>query len=131
MGEEVILITSLVSNDPKGFLYSFRIEHTGKNNYLYRWELLEKVLGRDEVILDLEPGSIHQFQVVCKNPPVFESGQTEILRKEKIEDDNFTTSIWVREKCGAIGGPVPIANEFMPETDGIQSDTQRHEQGIR
>ena len=122
LGEEVILLSSRVTNDPKGFLYHYRIEHTGTNTYLYRWELLERVLGRNEVILDLEPGSIHEFRVVCSQSPIFANGKTEILRKEKLEDDNFTTSIWVRQESTVQAGPVPNNN---------QSQSREEKKGIK
>ena len=123
LGKEIILLSSRVSKDPKGYLYYYRIEYTGTNTYLYRWEILEKVLGRDEILLDLEPGSVHQFRVVWPQLPVLESGKTEILRKENIKDNNFSTSIWIREKSTAQAGPVPNAKS---ETEEL-----RQKQGIK
>jgi hypothetical protein len=110
-GNPLLIVSSVTEDKAGGFLYYYRLEYTGVNDYLYSWSILNEVLGR-EMVIDLEPDSIHEFRITHTSPPVLKSGETEFLRKEKLEDDNLKTSVWIKNEGTLEPAPAPLETTF-------------------
>lgn len=104
MGKDTVISHKVIRDDVKKvYIYQYRIRYTGKEDALFRWKVLDRLLG-EPVMVHLKSGMTgwKEFKVESEHPPAFYNGEAILFGSKD--------GVFSKVDSGPRPGPVPGGN---------------------